>query len=63
MKAVMTSQKQIEANRRNARKSTGPKSAVGKTRAAHNALKHGLRAEQIVECLRILSGNDDLLGP
>jgi hypothetical protein len=38
----MASQKQIEANRRNARKSTGPRSASGKKRASRNALKHGL---------------------
>ena len=44
----MASRKQIEANRRNARKSTGPKSLAGKTRAARNALKHGLRAKHIL---------------
>jgi hypothetical protein len=32
----------LAANRRNALRSTGPKSAVGKRRAARNALKHGL---------------------
>ncbi len=30
------------ANRRNARRSTGPRSAVGKRRVAQNAIKHGL---------------------
>jgi hypothetical protein len=38
----MASQQQIEANRRNARKSTGPRSAAGKKRASRNALSHGL---------------------
>ena len=38
----MATQKQIEAKRRNARKSTGPRSASGKKRASRNALKHGL---------------------
>jgi hypothetical protein len=38
----MASKKQIEANRRNARKSTGPRSASGKTRASRNAYRHGL---------------------
>jgi hypothetical protein len=33
---------QVAANRRNARKSTGPKSPAGKTRAARNARRHGL---------------------
>src|SRR5437763_11376031 len=38
----VTSDKKISANRRNAQKSSGPKSAVGKSRAARNALRHGL---------------------
>jgi len=37
-----TSQKRIDANRRNARKSTGPRSAAGKKRVSQNALTHGL---------------------
>jgi hypothetical protein len=39
---VMTSQAKIDANRRNARRSTGPRSAAGKARACRNALRHGL---------------------
>ena len=38
----MASEKQIVANRRNSRKSTGPKSHAGKKRAARNAFTHGL---------------------
>ena len=38
----MTSARKREANRRNARASTGPKTAAGKTRAAQNAHRHGL---------------------
>jgi hypothetical protein len=38
----MTSQKVIEANRRNARRSTGPRTAAGKRKVAGNALRHGL---------------------
>jgi hypothetical protein len=38
----MTSQRQIEANRQNARASTGPKSAGGKQQSARNARRHGL---------------------
>ena len=38
----MASEKQIDANRRNARNSTGPRSASGKKRASRNAFSHGL---------------------
>lgn len=38
----MASERQIEANRRNASRSTGPRSAAGKKRVAHNAYRHGL---------------------
>jgi hypothetical protein len=38
----MTSDKQIAANRSNARKATGPCSAAGKKRASQNAFRHGL---------------------
>ena len=40
----MTSQKQIEANRRNAQKSTGPRSPEGKSIVAQNATTHGFTA-------------------
>ena len=39
----MTSLRKRRANRRNARASTGPRTAAGKARAAQNARKHGLR--------------------
>lgn len=42
----MASRAQIEANRRNAQGSTGPRSAAGKARSALNALKHGITAEK-----------------
>jgi hypothetical protein len=38
----MTSAAKVEANRRNARRSTGPRSKAGKARVARNAFKHGL---------------------
>jgi hypothetical protein len=39
----VTSLRKCRANRRNARASTGPRTAAGKARAAQNARKHGLR--------------------
>jgi hypothetical protein len=47
----MTSLKQIEANRRNALKSTGPRSEEGKQRASRNAFRHGLTAETVLNPL------------
>ena len=44
----MTSTLQIEANRRNAQLSTGPRSLRGKSVSRLNALKHGLTAQQVV---------------
>jgi hypothetical protein len=38
----MASEKQIAANRANARKSTGPKTATGKLKSSRNAFRHGL---------------------
>ena len=38
----MASKRQIEANRKNAKRSTGPKTTAGKSRSCHNALRHGL---------------------
>jgi hypothetical protein len=47
----MTSFKQIEANRRNALKSTGPTSSEGKQRSRCNAVRHGLTAETVIATL------------
>ena len=44
----MASDKQIRANRRNARKSTGPKTPEGKAVVGLNALKHGLLSRQVL---------------
>ena len=44
----MASVAQIQANRSNAQKSTGPRTAEGKAASSRNAVKHGLLAEQVV---------------
>jgi hypothetical protein len=47
----MTSFRQIETNRRNARKSTGPITEEGKQRSRCKAVSHGLTAETVIGAL------------
>ena len=47
----MSSFRQIEANRRNARLSTGPITEEGKNRSRRNAVRHGLTAETVIDAL------------
>ena len=47
----MTSFRQIQANRRNALKSTGPSSEEGKQQSRRNAVRHGLTAETVIGAL------------
>ena len=44
----MTSERRVAVNRRNARRSTGPRTRSGKARSSRNALRHGLTAERVV---------------
>ena len=44
----MATEKQVQANRENAQRSTGPTSPEGKERSARNSLKHGLLAQEMV---------------
>ena len=47
------SAKQLAANRRNAKKSTGPRTPAGKRRSSRNSLKHGFLARHV-----LVSGGD-----
>jgi hypothetical protein len=47
----MTSLRQLEANRRNALKSSGPKTESGKQTSRCNAVRHGLTAESVIGAL------------
>jgi hypothetical protein len=47
-KKHMATQKQIAANRRNALRSTGPRTPKGKAIVAMNSLRHGLRARTVI---------------
>jgi hypothetical protein len=64
----MASERQVAANRRNARKSTGPRSGAGKKRASRNAYRHGLTlsitssaavAKQLDKLVRKIAGNSE----
>jgi hypothetical protein len=64
----MTSVRKIEANRRNSRKSCGPRTAAGKSNASRNAFRHGLAAlmhrqplpaPEIEQFARALCGDDN----
>jgi hypothetical protein len=43
----MTTQRQIDANRKNSAKSTGPKTLEGLERSSMNAMVHGLRSQKV----------------
>lgn len=52
----VVSAKKRRANRRNARRSTGPRSADAKRRSSQNALKHGILADDVV--VRSVAGRE-----
>jgi hypothetical protein len=63
---TMASERQIATNRRNARKSTGPRSGAGKNRSSRNAYRHGLTlsitstaafAKQLDKLVREIAGD------
>lgn len=45
---MSSSKKKTEANRKNAKHSTGPKSEIGKQHSSRNALKHGAFANDLI---------------
>ena len=45
---ISNSQKKLEANRRNARLSTGPRTDEGKHQSRRNAIKHGILASTLL---------------
>lgn len=58
----MTTRRQIDANRNNAKASTGPRTLTGKQRSSQNASRHGATrrpdVDQIAAWSRIISGDD-----
>ena len=48
VEVVKVSPKKLEANRRNAQRSTGPRTEAGKDRSRRNALKHGVLASDVL---------------
>jgi hypothetical protein len=69
----MATEKQIAANRANAKRSTGPKTAAGRSRSSRNAVRHGLscplqldfamseKADAIARLLAGAGANDEQL--
>ena len=57
----MPTQRQIEANRRNALKSTGPTSVTGKAASSMNAFKTGIHAKSLVLPSEKLAGLEQLI--
>src|SRR5258708_36783782 len=58
-RGAMASEAQVAANRRNAGRSTGPRTAAGKAAVSRDALRHGLTAEQVV----LFDGEEEDLAP
>ena len=57
----MSTPRQIEANRRNAQKSTGPTSVTGKATSSMNAFKTGIHAKSLVLPSEDLADLDQLI--
>ncbi len=57
----MSTLRQIEANRRNAQKSTGPTSVAGKAASSMNALKTGIHAKSLILASEKLADLEQLI--
>ena len=57
----MATRRQLEANRANARRSTGPRTTAGKQATSRNALRHGLNRppdwDDVVTWYRLVAGD------
>ena len=53
----MSTERQIAANRANAKRSSGPKSRAGKARTSQNAYRHGLAACTTIDAERVSAVN------
>jgi hypothetical protein len=56
-----TSPKQIAANRRNALKSTGPRTSEGRGISRMNALKHGILSKEVLVRGGVLQESEEVL--
>lgn len=54
-KSPTMTQARLEANRRNARKSTGPRTTAGKAQSSMNRFRHGSRSAQYMGLLYALA--------
>jgi hypothetical protein len=59
----MATDRQIEANRRNAQKSTGPRSASGKNLSSKNSYKHGLSTQTSIQTVEVETLAAQIAGP
>jgi hypothetical protein len=53
-KSPTMTEARLEANRRSAKKSTGPRTAAGKARSRMNGFRHGMRSPEYVKLLTAL---------
>ena len=60
----MATRRQLEANRANARRSTGPRTTAGKQASSRNALRHGLNRppdwDDVVAWYRLVTGDPEV---